>query len=447
MRVCKKTMRYIIIGGGPAGLKAAETIRRHDLEGNITMFSSEKESPYARHLLPELLSGDREERSLHFKPASFFSEKRIELRMGEAVKAIDTEEATVKTSGGKFGYDRLLIATGGRPTLPRTSLLNVKGVFVLRTLSDARAVDSYLHKENVKEAAVVGGGIVGLKVAYLLSRRGIDVSIVEQEARLLPQVLDSDSLVPISRLCWKNGFKILLDECFREFLTSEKDKKVSHLVTYSGRSIRCDAAIMCPGVAPSTALAKSGGLKLRKGIVVDKYMGTSNENIFAAGDAVETMNAATGKTEVMPLWQNAVEQGRVAGANMAGRQVEYAGAIWQNSLQVFGLAVVTLGQSHMAEKVPDAKVLASPELKRGRGIRLVFSGDRLVGATLLGEVRNAHHYKRLIMERVPAWEFREELLKENCNPLRMHLRFSSPEEMERSGAPPTKTSHSIPQGG
>ena len=433
-------MQHLIIGGGPAGLKAAETIREHDREAKITIFSSEKERPYARNLLPELLSGDKEERSLFFQPAGFFSERQIELRTGETVEGIDPEEGVIATASGKYKYDRLLIASGALPALPRTSLLNVEGVFVLRTLPDFRAIDSYIQKRAVKQAAVVGGGIVGLKVAYQLSRRGMDVAVVEQESRLLSRVLDSDSLTPVSRLCWKNGFKILLDECFREFLTSDKKKRVSHLVTYSGRSIRCDVAVMCPGVEPNVALAKAIGLELRKGIVVDRRMSTSIENIFAAGDAVETLNAATGKTEVMPLWQNAVEQGRVAGANMAGGDVEYPGAIWENSLHVFGLDAVTLGQGHQAEEVPDAEVLMSPGLQEGQGVRLVFSRDRLIGATILGDTRNTLHYKRLIAERIPAWDFRKELLKQDFNPLRLHLQFGTVAEKDESEIPRSKIS-------
>ena len=419
-------MRHAIIGGGPAGLKAAEKIRERDPKAKIAIFSSEEERPYARYMLPELLSGDCVERSLYFQPADFFTENRIDLRAGEIVEEIDAKRARVSTASGEHAYDRLLIATGGRPSLPRSSLLNIKGVFVLRTLADARAIDAYLRNEEVRRAAVVGGGIVGLKVAYMLSRRGVDVSIVEQESRLLPRVLDSDSLPPISRLCWKNGFKLLLDERFREFLTSEKSGKVSHLVTYSGRSIRCRAAIMCPGVVPNVALAKEAGIKSsKKGIVVDERMRTSIENVFAAGDAAETLNAATGKTEIMPLWPNAVEEGRVAGENMVGRDSTFAGGVWQNSLDMFGLSVVTLGQGHAVEKMAKAKVLLSPGLSRGRGLRLVFSGERLVGATLLGDTSNVRHYKRLIAERIPAWEHRKELLDGNFNPLRVELQFGS----------------------
>jgi NAD(P)H-nitrite reductase large subunit len=260
----------------------------------------------------------------------------------------------------------------------------------------------------------------------MLSRRGVDVSIVEQESRLLPRALDSDSLPPISRLCWKNGFKLLLDECFREFLTSEKNGRVSHLVTYSGRSIRCRVAIMCPGVVPNVALAKEAGIKTsKKGIVVDDRMRASIENVFAAGDAAETLNAATGKTEIMPLWPNAVEEGRVAGENMVGGDSVFTGGVWQNSLDIFGLSVVTLGQGHTAEKMAKAKTLLSPGLSRGRGLRLVFLGERLVGATLLGDTSNARHYKRLIVERIPAWGHREDLLEGNFNPLRVELQFGS----------------------
>ena len=436
-------MRHVIIGGGPAGLKAAEKIRERDPKAEIIIFSSERERPYARYLLPELLSGDRDESSLYFQPSDFFSQKQIELRMGETVEEIDTRRAVITTAAGKHEYDNLLIATGGRPTLPRSSLLDIKGVFVLRTLADARAIDSYLRKEGIKEAAVVGGGIVGLKVAYMLSRRGIGVAIVEQESRLLPRVLDSDSLQSISKLCWKNGFKILLDECFREFTTSEKDGKVSHLVTYAGRSICCRAAILCPGVTPNVALAKAAGIQLRKGIIVDERMRAGVDNVFAAGDAIETLNAATGETEHMPLWQNALEQGRVAAENMTGKESEYAGGVWQNSLELFGASVVTLGQSHMAEEMPDAKVLLSSGLKKGRGVRLVFADDKLIGATLLGDTRNVRHYKRIIAERIPAWDFREELVDENFNPLRLHLQLDSAKE-ERSQNPSSDASQSTP---
>jgi len=423
-------MQHLIIGGGPAGIKAAERIRELDSKARIAIFSSEGERPYARYLLPELLSGDRDEPSLYFHPSDFFTQKHIQLRVGETVEEIDAKRGIITTTAGEHDYDTLLIATGGRPSLPRASLLSIKGVFVLRTLADAHAIDSYLRKEGTKTAAVVGGGIVGLKAAYMLSRRGIDVAIVEQESRLLPRTLDPDSLRSVSRLCWKNGFKILLDERFREFTTSDKSGKVSHLITYSGRSIRCEAAILCPGVTPNVKLAKAAGIRVRKGIVVDERMRTSVKNVFAAGDAVETLNAATGKSEHMPLWINAFKQGRVVAENMTGKRSEFSGGVWQNSLEMFGLSVVMLGQSHVVEGASGVKVLRSPALKKGRGVRLVFAGDRLIGATLLGDTENVRHYKRIIAERIPAWEFREELLGENFNPLRLHLQFGSPMEEE-----------------
>ena len=416
-------MHYVIAGGGIAGLRAAETIRKHDSTGRIVILSSEHESPYARHLLTEFLSGERTEQSLLLRPAHFFSKNRIDFRMGEEVTEIDTRKGSVTTTRGKYRYDKLLIATGGRAVLPRVSLLNIKGVFVLRSLADARMIDSYLRKENVKRAAVVGSGIVGLKVATALNRRGIEVSIVEKESTLLPRVLDPESLTPVSKLLWQNGFKILLGERFREFLTSEKEKKVSHLVTYSGRSLPCQAAVMCSGGAPSDALAKSIGLESRNGVVTDDHLRTTVENIFAAGDVIETKNVATGRSEVMPLWPNASEQGRIAGANMAGKETAYAGAIWQNSIRLFGTTLVTLGQSHLAHRAPGARVLASPGLKQCRGTRLVFLRDRLVGATLLDEVHTVDFFRKLIKDRLPAWDCREELLSQNVNPRSLYVQY------------------------
>jgi len=416
-------MHYVIVGGGIAGLRAAETIRRYDRAGRIVIVSSEEGPPYARHLLPELLSGDRTENSLLLRPADFFSKNRIDFRMGEEVEEIDTAKALARTNGGEYGYDRLLIATGGRPVLPRASLLNINGVFVLRSLTDVRTIDSYLRREHVEKAAVVGSGILGLKVAYALSRRGIEVSVVEKEPTLLPRMLDPESLTPVSNLLWHNGFKILLGERFREFITSGDKKRVSHLVTYSGSSAPCQVAVMCPGGAPKDALAKAIGLKVRKGIVIDEHMRTSAENIFAAGDVVETKNLATGRTEVMPLWPLASEQGRIAGANMAGKESVYAGAIWQNSVRLFGRMIVTLGQSHLAHTAPGARVLASPGLKQGRGKRFVFLRDRLIGATLLDEAYTAELLRKIIMNRLPAWDSREELMSQVVSQKNLYLRF------------------------
>ena len=421
--IAGRTMHYVIVGGGVAGVRAAETIRKCDSTGRIIILSSENEPPYARHLLTEFLSGTRTEHSLLLRPVDFFSKNRIDFRMGEEVTEVDIREASVATTRAKYEYDRLLIATGGRSVLPRASLLNIKGVFVLRTLADARAIDSYLRSKNIRQAAVVGSGIVGLKVADALNHRGVEVSIVEKEPTLLPRVLDPESLTPVSKLLWQNGFKILLDERFREFLTSGKEKSVSHLVTYAGRSIPCQVAVMCSGGAPASALSKSIGLESRNGIVTDRRMGTSAENIFAAGDVVETKNMATGRSEVMPLWPNASEQGRIAGANMAGRELEYAGSIWQNSVRLFGRTIATLGQSHLAHRAPGARVLASPGLKQCRGTRLVFQRDRLIGTTMLDETHTAALYRRLIMDRLPAWDSREELLSQGVNLKHLYLRF------------------------
>ncbi len=408
---------------------AAETIRRHDPSGSIVILSAENELPYTRHLLPELLSGEKKERSLFLNPKSFFAKSRILFRGGERVEDIELERSTISTRSAKYHFDRLLIATGSRPLLPRLSLLNVYGVFVLRSLADYRSMEAYFRQERVRSAAVVGSGVTGLKLAHALHKRGVAVTIVEKESRLLPHVLDQDSLAPLSKQCWKNGLKILVQERFREFLTTGRNKRVSHLVTYSGRSFSCDAAIMCPGVSPNMALAKSVGLETRRGVVVDNFLRTSAENVFAAGDVIETRNAATGRNEVMPLWQNALDQGRLAGANMAGGHIRYDGAIWQYSMELFGLKLMTLGQSHLADNPPHTKVVSTPGLKDGTGIRLVFSGDRLIGVSLFGETKNGNAYRKVIMERLPVWLLREQLLSREFDLSRLYLRFhSTPEE-------------------
>jgi len=421
-------LRYLIIGTGIAGLTAAETIRKLDPEGKILLFSAENSPPYARYLLPELLALERDAESLRLRRDDFYHRNQLELHLGEAVEDVDCRSSTLSTGRRRYNFDRLLLATGARTVLPRSPLLNARGVFILRNLTDALLIDEFIRKKKVKTAAVIGAGLVGLKIASALDRRGIDVSIVEKESRILSRVLDAESQTPVARVCRENGLKLVLAERFREFIISARSRRITHLVTYSGYSLACEMAIFCPGMASNKEIAKVAGLRTGKGIKVDRFLRTSAENIYGAGDAIETFNAATGKTEFMPLWMNALQQGGIAGANMAGRRVAYEGAVWHNTLQLFGLNLVSLGQNHSADRVRGVRVVSS--VKNRRGIRLFYSGDKLIGATVFGHPEMTDLLKKIILHRIPSWRLRDHLLKARLSPSLLFDSFESSRQSE-----------------
>ncbi len=389
--------RYVIIGNGVAGTTAAENIRRADASGAIEIFSEEEIPFYWRIRLNEFLSGKIGEKDLLAKKESWYKDNNIELKLGVRVAGIDPEARLVRDAAGKeTGYDRLLIATGGRSFVPPLNGALKKGVFTLRSYKDVKEISSWAAKGG--RAVVIGGGLLGLEAGNALRKLGLSVHIVEFFPRLLPRQLDVEGASRLQKIMEDMGFSFSLGA--KTSLIAGTDS-VEAVQLEGGAEIACGMVLISAGVRPDMELASVAGLERDKGIKVDESMRTSREDIFAAGDVVEF------KGMVYGIWPAAMEQGRVAGLNMAGGKERYAGTTMANILKVAGIDLASAGDID-AEGKKEASVRAGEGLYK----KLVFEAGRIVGCIMLGDTKGFTSVTRLMSEKTDVSNVKGRLLED-----------------------------------
>ncbi len=340
-------MKIAIIGGVAAGAGAAAKARRTNEDCEIVMFERGSYVSFANCGLPYYIGGVIEDRDelLLFTPEMFRSRFNVDVRLNTEIIDLDRAAKTV-TAQGPDGetytehYDKLVLATGGKPLLLPIPGIERKGVYNVFTVPDADAVVSWLEADT-KSAVVVGGGFIGLESAENLREKGVEVTLVER----LPQVMsnmDAEFSEVIVRELESLGIRVLTGVSLQEIQGGEK---VSGVKLDSGEEIPCDLVIMAAGVRGSTELAQKAGLKLGEtgGVWVDASMRTSDPDIYAGGDIVESVHLVSGKKVRVPLAGSANKQGRVAGANAAGGKMLFQGVLGTAILKVGGITAARTG--------------------------------------------------------------------------------------------------------
>jgi NAD(P)H-nitrite reductase large subunit len=392
-------MRYVIIGASAAGLAAAETLRQWDPRGSITLISDEPHPPYSRPLLTYLLSGEVKPGQVWLKSADYFAEWGFAALLGERVVQVAPGERAVRLRSGRVcPYDRLLIASGARPRMPGIPGEELEGVFTLRTLADWRRLDAALTAGG--EVAVVGAGPVGLKAAEALVRRGCRVALVEMESQVLPRLVDAQAAAMLGGELKKWGINVYCNAAPLGIVGHKG--RVGALALADGRELPARTVLFAIGVMPNTEFLTDTSLAAPGGIPVDARLHTPQPDIFAAGDCVQGVNLLTGQPAYVPIWPAAVEQGKIAGANMAGGNRRYPGALPQNSISLRGFKIITGGS--VFPEAEDAEIVSELDRHRGHYRRLVYREGRLVGLTLVGAVADAGIYFQLMAQQLPAPE-------------------------------------------
>uniref|UniRef100_A0A7C3RWA6 NAD(P)/FAD-dependent oxidoreductase n=1 Tax=Dictyoglomus thermophilum TaxID=14 RepID=A0A7C3RWA6_DICTH len=393
-------MKYFIIGNGVSGITSAELIREKDKESEVIIISEEKYPYYARPQLIEFLAGNIKKEEIFFYTDDWYKSKKINVILGERVLRIDISKKEVETNKGKYNYDKLLIASGARPQIPPLENINVEGVFTLRTLDDALNILSYIKGKET--AILLGCGLLGLETGRALYQRGLKIIGLEFFPRLLPRQLDDEgSKVLQSIIQSKFGFSFYLGVKAKKVL--ENNGKFVGIELEDGKIINGDLLIISAGIIPNVEFAKNSGIGVNKGIVVNDYMETSAEGIFAVGDCVEHQGRIYG---IIPA---CLEQARVAVENMMGRKVEYKGTIPLNSLKVTGIDLTSIGEINPEGEVYEIKVNKN---KEGFYRKLIFKDDKLVGAILLGDKRKYVNKVVTLIKNQEIVEDKEKLLYE-----------------------------------
>ena len=410
-----KKFKYLVIGNSAGGIGCIEGIRRMDKKGSIAVVSDEKHHTYSRPLITHLIEGDVDKRGMDFRPRDFYKKHAVEPYMSYLAQNLDTEKRSVKlvsTNGGgghTLRFDKLLIATGGSPFVPPMKGLELEGVTPMISLDQSIEVKKKLAR--VKNAVVLGAGLIGTKSAEALSHKVASVSMVELADRVLSPVTDYVSSKMAADAFRTNGVEIFLNNTVKEIIGDEKGR-VKQVELQDGTILPCDLFVVAIGVRPRTELLEGTKVKIAAmnvggGIEVDLDMQTNLDGIYACGDCAHAHDFVTGAMRLLPLWPNAYIGGRIAGLNMAGSSHEHRWATNMNSVDFFGFPMVSAG--YMLK--PDRKGFEEIVRKEnGTYSKLILQDGVIRGMIMAGEVDRAGLYLGLMRDKVNTASFRDELL-------------------------------------
>ena len=342
------------------------------------------------------LSGEVAPEKVWLQGEDYFRQWNFEPLLGESVMRVDPAAHAVHLLGGRhIPYDRLLIASGARPRLLGLKGEELSGVYTLRTLADWQRLAAGLPQAG--RVVVVGAGAVGLKAAEALRRRGLEVTIVEAEARPLSLLLDETAAGLLQQALKGMGIELELNAKPAAVLGAEG--RVRAVALADGREIPCQAVLFSIGVVPNVEFLAGTNLATADGITVDHQLATADPHIFAAGDCAHPYHLLTGKRAGYHIWPAAVAQGRVAGANLAGANLTYDGLLPQNSLSLRGFHLITGGLGPLDAAGCDT--VSQLDASRGHYRSLIYRQGKLVSLTLVGAVEDAGIYFQLMAQQLP----------------------------------------------
>lgn len=384
-------MKYVIIGVGAAGITAAEELRKLDKCSEITMVS-EDQFVHSRCMLHKYISHERDEKTLNFTSEDFFEVNNIDWKK-VGVEKIDTDnKEVVLLDGDVVKYDKLLIATGANSFIPPVGdFRKASNVFGLRHLRDAQAIDKMA--EESEKILIVGSGLVGLDAAHGLLERGKDVTIVEMAPSILPVQLNPHAAEEYQRKFEEAGAKLYLG-CKADKAECSEDGKI-HAVTFdTGETVACDMIIVAAGVRPAVGFLEGSNVEVDRGIVVDDFMKTSVDDVYAAGDVAGLSG----------IWPNAMKQGKTAARNMTGMAEKYEDRFaMKNTMNFYGLVTLCLG--NIREEEGD-KVVEQEDSKNYK--KAVVRDGKLKGILLQGDISHSGIWQYIIKNEIDV-DFKENI--------------------------------------
>jgi NAD(P)H-nitrite reductase large subunit len=398
-------MNYVIIGNSAAAVGAIEAIREVDTESSLIVISAEPESAYSRALISYELAGWLPQgANLELRSSSFYKEKNVQPMLGRRAIGLDTTTKVVVLDDGEaVPYDRLLLATGGSPQKTGVPGEEKLGVFGFRTYGDLIAIHQAV--KNARQAVVLGGGCIGLQAASGLHHHKVETTIAIASDHPLSQIADAECGDFFQALFEKNGIAVKTGLQPVEFTGADSVEGVRF---YDGTSVPAQIVITGKGVAPNVELAQGTLIRVDRGILVNDHMATDEAGIYAAGDVAVTWDRVACQSTINAVWPGAYQQGRVAGFNMIGVQRRYDGSMRLNAAEFFGVPFISMG---IVKPKGEGYETHSRMLKeKGLYWKLVFQGNLLVGAVLMGKVEGAGVLSNLMRKRVDVSTIKDDLI-------------------------------------
>jgi len=395
-------MHIVIIGNGIAGITAARTLRENKVKASISLYTTEDHMYYPRPRLYEILSGEAKPQEIYAFSPKWYKNRDFQVHLNNGVVRIDTsrKELLLKNHS-RVHYDRLLLANGAHPFIPPIHGVEQNGVFKLRSIKDALTIKKYAA--GARTVVIIGGGLLGLEFAVALRKLGLQVKIVEIYPRLLPRQLDNDGAKILKELIETYGIEIFLGVKITEILGK---KGVSGILLDNGRALSCNFILISAGIRANIDLALKAGITVNRGVIVDKYMQTSVNDVYAAGDVAEFDGRIYG---IIPA---AIDQGKIAAMNMLGNnKYVYKGTIPSTLLKVMGIDLMSIGITNLeGSQYEEIKKI---DKERGTYKKLVLNQEKIIGAIILGDKKDLTSIRKLIDQELDVSKYKGLLLEDN----------------------------------
>lgn len=399
-------MGIVIIGNSASAIGAIEAIRKLEPTRPITVISDEPHFVYSRPLISYLLAGEIKIEQLSYRPKDFYEKNSVQALLGRRVVRVHFDRKAVELEDGEeVLYDQLLIATGGKPFIPKIEGFDIPGVYTFTKLEDAKNILSIL--KEVQRAIIIGGGLIGLKTAAALKKRKIEVTLVEVANHLLSLTLDETASLIIEKELKREGIQLITSNTV-EAINGED--RVESVRLADGKVIKAQLVVVAIGVVPNVDPFKETDLKIGKGIVVNDRMETNIPGVYSAGDVVEAYDRVMKCYRTLPIWPNAYLQGKVAGNQMAGNQdYRYEGGFMMNSVEVAHIPTISLGLINPPSE-DSYQIMKKLDRKLNVYRKIILKDDILVGALFIGDIDRAGILAGLIREGIKVKGFKGQFL-------------------------------------
>ena len=380
---------YVILGNSAAGLTAIDAIRQRDKTGAITLVSKEPDPAYSRVALPYILSKEKDVKQITLQNPEYFRAHNVETIIGTGVAALDAKNKITLDDGRALSYDKLLIATGSTSRVPPVQGIEDADVCYHWTLADTRKLEEQMAR--AKTCFVIGAGFISLlTVSALIKAAPLKYTVVEIADQVMPQLLDKTGGDALERGMREKGIDVLRGDSVS---TIERRNGAYGVTLGSGKTHDADMIVCGTGVRPNIDFARDSGIEIASGIVTNERQETNVSDVYAAGDCAETHDFLSGERVVHAIWPTAIDQGRVAGANMsagsasggAGDTQTYPGSLSWNVTELFGLASASVGEFRDR---PGLEPIVFHNAAANIYRKLLLDGNRIVGAVVIGRAEH-----------------------------------------------------------